>query len=283
MRRAILCWSLLAAMGSSCEEGSQLPAPPVSFSSFPQGKAENLQRILGSELTLTSERDTQHVRVAYTPQTQLNLLTAAETGDTLLLARVIRHRRLFYLVEQVSDSRYAVHAARIRPRFVQGLNTNWEQMVYLDNATQRGQYGHLIQARHPEQGRQLLAFDLQTLRPFFRTVLDSLPRYTISHHEVASAGKQRNNQLPISSSPDSAERTSLYPNPATDYVTLTFAASGGWKAQVFTLSGHLVQTQQARDSVLVLSLTQLSPGGYLVKLTENETGHTTTKRLLVQR
>lgn len=283
MLRAIICWSLLAAVCSSCDDGSKLLGPPVSFSSYPTGRAENLQRILGSELTLTSQRDTQRVRVAYDPHTQLNLLTTVETGDTLLLARVIRHRRLFYLVEHVSDSSYAVHAARIRTRFVQGLNTNWEQMVYLDNATKRGQYGPLIQSRNPEQGSQLLAFDLKVLRPFFHTVLDSLPRYSITHNEVASPVEQLTTHLPVSKTPSFAERVSMYPNPATDKVTLSYMASGGWKAQVFTLSGHLLQTQQARDSVLVLPLTQLSSGGYLVKLTENETGRTTTKRLQVQR
>ncbi|WP_394331766.1 T9SS type A sorting domain-containing protein [Hymenobacter terrenus] len=155
-------------------------------------------------------------------------------------------------------------------------------MVYLDNAIQRGQYGPLIRARPPAPGSQRLAFDLQALRPFFRTVLDSLPRYAVLHPVVAPPGKQPNHPRPVPQTPLFAERTRLYPNPATDQVTLAVATSGGWKAQLFTLGGHLLQTRQTRDSVLVLSLAGLSPGDYLVQLTENGTRHTAKKRLQVQ-
>ncbi|MBD2767149.1 T9SS type A sorting domain-containing protein [Hymenobacter sp. BT664] len=284
MFRSIICLLMLAVICSSCDELScDGLRPPIAFSSPPNGKAENLQQILGSQLTLTSERDTQHVWVHFDPHTQLNLLAAAETGDTLLLARVVRHHRLFYFIESASDSSYAVHAVRIRKRFVQGLNTNWQQMIYLDNATKRGHYGDLIQSRDLERGSQLLRFDLKSLHPFFRTVLDSLPRYSITHPEVVSPVQQPSRHVTISETSASTGPLSMYPNPATDQVTLSFATTGRWTAQLFSPDGQLVQTQQVQTSSVVLPLTQLPPGNYLVKLTADGKGYITTKHLLVQR
>lgn len=74
--------------------------------------------------------------------------------------------------------------------------------------------------------------------------------------------------------------TSLYPNPASDYVTIRTRV--GSTIEFFTADGALLSTTQAMGEETTIALAQLPAGRYLVRITSLEGGEIVLRPLIIQ-
>jgi hypothetical protein len=75
----------------------------------------------------------------------------------------------------------------------------------------------------------------------------------------------------------------IYPNPATDMVTIeTSQTAGRQKVSIYNTSGHKLKQQEMNESGMVrIDISNLEKGFYLVEI-KNEKGLKHTAKLLVQ-
>ena len=59
----------------------------------------------------------------------------------------------------------------------------------------------------------------------------------------------------------------IYPNPATDYITLNFGRDGNQKEMfLFDVAGNLLKSRSIHSTITQINTSQLSPGIYLICL-----------------
>ncbi len=69
-----------------------------------------------------------------------------------------------------------------------------------------------------------------------------------------------------------SEGYSLYPNPASDYITLTSDNDGNRKIEIFNSAGILINQTVMTDRQLLINTSKLSPGLYFVKIKDSNHG-----------
>lgn len=82
------------------------------------------------------------------------------------------------------------------------------------------------------------------------------------------------NQAALSAGGFEAEKAALYPNPATDVFTLTIPANS---VEIYSITGQLVKTFGEKAALEMYDVTDLTPGMYLVKVTDAGNRQSTTK------
>ncbi|WP_426493211.1 T9SS type A sorting domain-containing protein [Hymenobacter sp. 102] len=251
----LLCgaWALAA-----CETG-----PTVRFEPLPPLAApRNLVDVLGPAGRLLGPDTTQFV-LRYDPRTQLNQFSMIRAADTVpwFAARAFRYRGLYYLVTSGSDSASNwVHAARITRRSVQGLGTGYPQMQDLSAAVEGGQFAKLVRFRNFSADSVVMRFDKVALHRFYRTLPDSFPTYRLETAGSAPA------TAPLPEYP-SVGTFSLYPNPAAQAVTATFAAPEARTIHVLDAAGRTVRTIATSAATTRIALDNFALGFYLLRVT----------------
>lgn len=68
--------------------------------------------------------------------------------------------------------------------------------------------------------------------------------------------------------PAASAAVSIYPNPASDFVVVNNQSGASQMVKIYHYNGQVILTQQVREGKTTLSLTNLSPGLYLVQAGE---------------
>lgn len=293
MPRLRLVAALLAGLSSSC-------GPVATFEPYTPKHPLNLAKVLGPQVVLLGP-DTLPLTIHFDPATRLNYVLRGGT-DTMVRAWVTRQRGLYYFTQPLHPDHYLVQAVRIRGRWVQGL-TPFEagrQAEILAGEVTRpvlGRYQELVVARDDKQDLLRLRFDARVLRPFYRDVLDTLPKYRIvpaaefeaavaAAHPAPAAGKVIAPLAPAAAQADTTAAAplirSVYPNPAREQVTVAGEATTPRTVQLLSLGGQVLRTQRTTTAATRLDLTNLPAGGYLVQVREEGSGRMASQRLLVQ-
>jgi hypothetical protein len=79
---------------------------------------------------------------------------------------------------------------------------------------------------------------------------------------------------------ESLNRTSIYPNPATDLINIVFDKQGEYNVRIMDISGKMVYMNQVNADRLIIDNTMMS-GVYFVQIIDAE-NNTVTKKLVVQ-
>ncbi|UYZ57581.1 T9SS type A sorting domain-containing protein [Hymenobacter latericus] len=260
------------AAATACDPG--IAFEPVPFGHVPPRQRLSLEQLLGGPaVVLVGPRDTLRLRVRYEPATQLNLITSAASGDTLLHGWAYRYKRLFYLVQARPGGAYWVHAARIKANKVTGLISDYEQLAPLARAVRSGAFGQLVSARNPKGEPTRLRFEAKTLRPFYEAVLDSCTTYRLGGRPGPGP------QAPATES----LIASVYPNPAAGQTTIVLADTGTYHLEVVDAQGRTRLALPAARGAATLELGSLPAGTYWVRAHHAKRGRTATKLLVGQR
>ena len=67
-----------------------------------------------------------------------------------------------------------------------------------------------------------------------------------------------------------ASKVSLYPNPASGSVVLDGLQDGEAEVQIYDLSGRLLSVRHAEGPSMMLDVTILAPGCYVLKVTQGD-------------
>ncbi|WP_400192159.1 T9SS type A sorting domain-containing protein [Hymenobacter sp. B81] len=266
-------WPLALLLLPGC--GAPDAAEVYPFETAPTKRRLNLVRLLGPQLTLVAAADTLQLAVRFERPTRTSLVLNARTGDTLLRGWVTRYRGLYYLTQPRTDSSYWVHAWRRTSTTVQGLTNDWEQMLALRYAADRGELPPPLLRATVQADTVLtkrLRYDAARLRPFFEALVDSCPRY-----QVLTA------RLPAAQPTAASLVRSVYPNPARSYVEVVFGRTGASKAELLDQQGRR-RRMVRHDSTnrLTLSLHEVPAGVYLLRLHDEATHAAATRRLVVE-
>jgi hypothetical protein len=87
--------------------------------------------------------------------------------------------------------------------------------------------------------------------------------------------------LALSISKNEKDEFRIYPNPAKDVFTIK-ASLSEFLLKVLSIKGQLMMCREKMTSGDKISLKTLSPGIYIVRLTEPHTGKSLTQKLIVQ-
>jgi hypothetical protein len=79
---------------------------------------------------------------------------------------------------------------------------------------------------------------------------------------------------------ESLNRTSIYPNPATDLINIVFDKQGEYNVRIMDISGKMVYMNQVNADRLIIDNTMMS-GVYFVQIIDTD-NNTVTKKLVVQ-
>ncbi|UYZ62858.1 T9SS type A sorting domain-containing protein [Hymenobacter weizhouensis] len=195
----------------------------------------------------------------FDPSTKRSRIINLADSSLLLDAWVLRHRRLYYVVEPQANSSCWVHAVQIRDGEVRGLLTGFLQMSHLAAAVRKGYAAELVRYRHPEPDSIRLRFDIKHLRTFYAAELDSLPAYRLQQ------SARQASVLPASAI---AVPARLYPNPAHTRATLDFSYAGRRTVQLFNTRGQQVRTYDSLAATLDIPVDGLPAGRYIVRIVD---------------
>lgn len=288
MSRPVLIGTLLAALCSSCGSG-------LSFEPYEVKKPLNLEQVLGRDIVLLSDRDTQALQVRYQPETRQNLITRTGHGnnDTLLLAQATRFRRLYYLTETSRSGQSCyVYAMRVRDGQVSGLIGHGWQLDSLHRLVDRGAFANLVvgHLRKGDEHDARLRYAARPLHQFYRSVTAALPAYRIvpaAEFAAALAAAEKATPVPVAGPAKPAPAATaplireLYPNPAHAQVTVQLPDSIQGTLRLLRADGSTVLTQAATPAVQ-LQVATLPAGTYTLHVQEAGTGRVAARRLVVQ-
>lgn len=264
---------------SSCDGALIGWQPAATFDPVAVPRPANLARVLGPAMTLVGPTDTLHLRVSFAPTTGVTTFVAAGSTQDTLRVRAFRFRGYYYLVETLPNTRQLVHAVRIRRGSVQGLGTGPEQMSALSRLVQKGEWPELVRYRNPGNDSICVRFDKKTLRLFFEAQADSLPIYRI---QPATSGAARTTR-PVGVPLPAVSSYSVYPNPAQMEATVSFGSDARRVTQLYSAAGVLLRTYPTDASQLTFPVEHLPAGTYIVRVLTEDTGATSSYRLLVGR
>lgn len=245
--------------------------PAATFDPFPVRHPRNLERVLGSRVRLEAQGDTLDLRIRFNRATGLNLITQAQSSDTLLKVWVLRHRRLYYFVEPHPGPVYWVYAVRIRQGRVQGLDGGWQQMFELGRYVREGQLAELVRFRSSQPDSFRLRFDARHLHDFYAAQADSMPSFRI----VRPVSVAR----PVAAAPAATFR--LYPNPASAQVTAAFDSAAARTARLYDSNGKLLREWPVAALENRFSVADQPAGVYLLRVI-GPGQSVLTQRLVVQ-
>ncbi len=73
---------------------------------------------------------------------------------------------------------------------------------------------------------------------------------------------------------------SLYPNPAIDYINISFETDGNYQIQVYDLNGKLVVSNETQESTFQIPVSHLQRATYMVLVKNNETRQFATYKII---
>lgn len=248
---------------TACDGSTELafPWPKSSFDApFPK-RNKRLTEVLGKQLLIGKGNDTLDLRIRSTNQD--NLITQAETGDTVFYGKVCQFRGLYYFSQALSDTFYWIYAVKITDQLIYGLNTSWEQTLLIDQVIEQGTYPRLVKWMNPENIR--LHPHKKEMKSMLSDILKQIPPDTILTITREEQAHQSQDTTPFD--PDEYELiTKLYPNPVQDFCHVELGDQPNLHYFLSDGQGNTVAQGQFRDKKNHMDLRKLNRGLYVLTL-----------------
>lgn len=253
--------------------------------SFPKAE-KDLRKVLGENLILKREDDTLFLSIQYDKVTNRNFILETSTKDTVLICRAFKYRNLYYLTEEKGDTLFAIHAMKVKGNIVQGLNTRFFQMYSLRQKIEEGKYSSLVKQRD-SSSNIILRFEKKQLTDFYKSVVDSLPVYTILNYKKGENEALRKDTL-FAQIKDSVITTdeditaTIYPNPAKEVLHIKFDEGNDYNFTVQNNLGLQVAHGEGKGELYKLDVSDLKSGFYYLTIVNSKTGDKLVARFLVE-
>ena len=88
--------------------------------------------------------------------------------------------------------------------------------------------------------------------------------------------------LPVGLAESDNPGFSIYPNPASDFVTIVLGPEAAYSVQIMTTQGTIVADRTVKNRSITSEVTGLASGIYLVKVTNLETGSLVVKKFIIR-
>ena len=263
MHRTII-WLLLFSL-TSCD-GLKDFVPKSTFdSSFPK-RNRDLTHILGDHLTLKHGTDTLELSISAFKN--YNLIVNSKTGDTIFKGIVNKFRGLYYFNEQLDDTSYCIYAVKVTDNVIYGINSSLAQTVLIDRVIKNGEYQKLVKYITPDEIR--LHPDKKELRELFSAIITNIQPDTIIHSKKISSISQDTTKTITQIDPEDFELLSkVYPNPATDFVTIELQQKNKVTYQLVDLNGKMILQGEFLGTIHKIDLSKQSNGFFALTLIDS--------------
>lgn len=265
----------------SCKkaEDAATSFPSLTFDGpFPK-RNYDLTKILGDHLMLKSGSDTTSLKISGFKN--YNLITDANTGDTLFKGSVCKFRGLYYLNEQLTDTSYLIYAIMLKGNLLYGLNSVCNQTIKAEEAIKIGKYQKMLVSRVPEMIR--LHPDKREMRLLFSEILKDITPDTILNIQ--------NHVLPLTGTTNEAEAieseeleifSNVYPNPTKDYVYIELQKKTDFSYQLTDLNGKMVFQGQIKELKSKIDLSGQPSGVFYLTITDLKNNPIETLKIIKQ-
>ena len=137
----IINFVLLIFLFASCTQKDDYFIRTTFDGPFPKRNID-LSQILGDSLIIKSGVDTIFLNISSSKN--YNLIKSSTNGDTIFHGRVSKFRGMYYFSQQIDDTSYYIYAVRLKDNLIFGLNTAWEQTLFIESAVDKGQYQNIV-------------------------------------------------------------------------------------------------------------------------------------------
>jgi hypothetical protein len=220
-----------------------------------------LTDVLGQQLLIRKGSGSLDLRIRSTDHD--NLITQAETGDTVFFGKVSQFRGVYYFSQALNDTTYWIYAVKITDQLIYGLNTGWEQTLLIDQAIEKGSYPQLVKWMNPEEIR------LHPHKREIKRMLSGIPTQ-IPPDTILTIAREETANLPLSIAPfDSDEYelvTKLYPNPVQDFCYVELGDQANLHYFLSDGQGNTIAQGQFKEKKNRIDMSKLSRGLYVLTL-----------------
>lgn len=261
--KSLIKYLFFAILTTSCGESGDYFPKTTYDSPFPK-RNFNLTNIFGDKLTLKSGTDTLTLTISYFKN--YNLITNNKTQDTLFKGTVCKFRGLYYFTQQLNDTCYWIYAVKLTDNLVFGLNTGWEQIMFIEKAVEQGQYKKIVKSHSGIAIR--LHPDKRELKNIYSSIIDNITPDTILQiKEVASTRRTDTSKIVAQIHPEDFEFFSkVYPNPTSGFVNIELHQNNKITYLLTDLNGMIVLSGQFSDFKNVIDLSGQADGIYSMTL-----------------
>lgn len=270
-----LIWITIFVL-TSCEGGKE-PLPKTTFNSpFPK-RNKDLTNILGEQLSIKQGTDTLSITIAAFKN--YNLITNNKNGDTLFKGTVSRFRGLYYFTQQLNDTSFWIYAVKLSDNLIYGLNTAWEQTLFVDRAIENGKHKKLVTYITADQIR--LHPDKKELKLLFTSIIDSISPDTIIQFQKLTPSLEDKSKTLIPIDPEEFEFFSkVYPNPTTGLINIELQQKNKFIYQLTDMHGKTILNGQFSDLTNKINLSKQAAGIYYLTLINPEDNQKETTKIL---
>lgn len=270
---------------SSCKQAEEKTEETVRIrstfdSSFPKNN-KNLSNILGDELVLKSGDDTLTLKITSTKID--NLIINTNTKDTVFFGSVCKYRDFYYLNEKLNDTTYYISAIKIKGNLIYGLSNRFMQFWEVDNQILEGRNKKLVKSFSPDSTVIRLHVDKKELKNLFNTIIstvvpDTILNYNKSYFEVPDKKEAVTNLK----KGENYSGLKVYPNPATDFITIELKHKSKSSFQISDLNGRTILQGQLNESVNKIAIPNQPAGIYLLTVLNSENNETEAKKIVLK-
>ncbi|MBX9850934.1 MAG: T9SS type A sorting domain-containing protein [Cytophagaceae bacterium] len=268
---------IIILLFAQCESKGTIEPPATFFiSPFPD-KEINLEKKLGSVISVSNGYDIIDLHFSFNPTDKTNLISGSTPDDTIFYGKISKHKGIYYLSTQRSDSCFWITAIKIRDGYIKGLGAEWEQMYEMD-AKLNMDSSCVLRKLVIQNKINALIPDRKILKSYFEKYIDSLPELKIIHpaEKIISDGKPENPEEEDYdiSVPSKKIIDKYYPNPIQDYLTLEIAKEGSYELNVYTSEGLLLHKESFTGKVKQINFRDIPTGNYFLKISNGSESET---------
>lgn len=200
-----------------------------------------------------------------------NLIINNKTGDTIFFGSVCKYRDLYYFNEKLNDSSYYISAVKIKGNLLYGLKNSWLQFYAVDDEIIKGNNKKLIKYINHDTTVIRLHPDKRELRNLFTSIINNVAPDTILNFDNSNFNvADKIESLTETEQDENGNVLKVYPNPATDFITIELKYKSKSTFQLADFNGKIVMQGQLNDLVNKIDIGTHPTGIYL--LTVNDLG-----------
>lgn len=273
------------------------PKRAINFTNVAGDSIEFEQvRYLESKATLSDKNilcfdsimDTMVCKIFFDDKTRFNLILD-QHGDTIFHGLISRFRGLFFCSTKINDTSWHIGAFKMKHGYFEGLINIQDQSWFVHHYIDNHRDNKMIVLADTFTPSYRLKPDKKEILPIFKSYLTNEIKYRIIDRN------SNPEMLQLLEKPSKADLlkgfqivedsliADFYPNPAIDFVHIEFFAPGEYLAHFIHICGKRLKKVTLHNISEKISISDLTPGLYIVKIYSETSNCFETKKLIVKR
>lgn len=242
--------------------------PNVEFDAPIKGRTVDLSNKFGDIFQILRGNDTINYSIVFDKTSNFNYLIKSDT-DTVFAVTVTKRNELYLLNRFLENGKFAIHALKITDSTIIGLETEWLQSTIIYNQLENGKYTNLITdtteiksiKAEKKDGKELFRLVINQLKPEKLIASKFMLKGSLSDPQYMSLdGEIIDKNNPIKK---------IYPNPFVDNITIQLteeSKENPYILKIFDMNGNHIKTLKVNKDNARISLPNLKPGFYILKI-----------------